>query len=26
VLPAYEPDGNEFVKHLLTNLGVSAPK
>lgn len=26
VLPAYEPDGNDFVKHLLTNLGVSAPK
>jgi uncharacterized protein (DUF169 family) len=26
VLPAYEPDGNEFVKHLLANLGVSAPK
>jgi len=26
VLPAYQPDGNEFVKHLLTNLGVSAPK
>ena len=26
VLPAYEPDGNEFVKHLLTNLGVGAPK
>ena len=26
VLPAYEPDGNEFVKHLLTTLGVSAPK
>jgi uncharacterized protein (DUF169 family) len=26
VLPAYEPDGNEFVKHLLTNLGVSALK
>ncbi len=26
VLPAYEPDGNEFVKHLLTNLGVSVPK
>jgi len=26
VLPAYELDGNDFVKHLLTNLGVSAPK
>lgn len=26
VLPAYEPDGNEFVKHLLMNLGVSALK
>ena len=26
VLPAYEPDGNDFVKHLLMNLGVGAPK
>jgi hypothetical protein len=26
VLPAYKPDGNDFVKQLLTNLGVGAPK
>ena len=26
VLPAYKPDGNDFVKQLLTNLDVGAPK
>jgi uncharacterized protein (DUF169 family) len=26
VLPAYEPDGTEFVGRLLTKLGVSPPK
>jgi uncharacterized protein (DUF169 family) len=26
VLPAYKPDGNDFVKQLLTNLGVGTPK